>query len=570
MNSLEHQVPAGLNCDRLFKQVAWGVVLLALGLLLFARGLTRRDEGRYAEVAREMLQPGGDGWEMRLMGVRYYEKPPMLYWLSAASMKLLGRTDDAARLPLLGCLLLTLGLCFIWAQREWDGPSAEWGAALLATSIGFGVSMCLLLTDAPLTLFMTATALFTYSAFRVDATRRWLWLLLAALAAWGGVLTKGFIAIVLPAGTLFFWLLWERRLRDLWQWALLPALGVLIGLLAMCLWHIEQHNPGFNYRFIIEEHLQRFAGTRAIQGHPEPIWFYFPALLILAAPWSLFIPRAIRNLQLAGGLHRDAFSRFLMTWVAVIFIFFTASRGKLISYMLPLMPPLLLLLARHGMAPQPVSNSTADRRLWTLGAMLPMVAPLGVAIFWTVTRLGISTDFGPPTWISALPIATALIVTGALIFKRNTPNAATLFLIASLTLGAFASLTSPLAGDNFRVGFSDHRPFFKKIARLCEPPAKIVLCRKYLPALAFYLDEVPWFYGITDELAPGMAQEPDRRGIFSSASQLYAAIEAHPQHTFYAVLLKRNRDLLSQQGLRFKPTPLAEDLELVMLELENP
>jgi 4-amino-4-deoxy-L-arabinose transferase-like glycosyltransferase len=571
MTTTTEPLPAASAADRRLWRTAWLLLALAAFLFLFVRGLSHRDEGRYAEVAREMIAPGGDFWQMRLMGVRYYEKPPMLYWASAVSMKLFGPTAAAARLPLLIGMAATLALCFRWSRREWGAEAARVGAAVLFTCTGFIVAMSFLLTDPLLVMFFSATCLFLFEAHRPGADRPGRWLLAAAAAAWGGVLTKGFVAIVLPGAILFFWLLWERRLRELWRWSLIPAGLLFFAALAAVLWHLERHNPDFNYRFIVQEHFQRFVGSRRDQGHPEPFWYFVPVLPALLCPWVLFIPRAIRGILAGGDLKHDSFSRFLVVWAAAVFLFFSASSGKLMSYIMPMIPPMALLIARRGVAPVRSSADVVDRRLWSVGAFLPLLCPVGVAVFWLLARAGaLGDDFGPPSGVVLAPIAGGLSVLAWLWIRGHGKTPAGLLLAMAIAYVALGFLFGPLAGRDFLVGLRDNRAFCRDAARLVPPGDEVVLCNRHIPALAFYMDRVPWLYRVDDELTDGMLMEPDLPGIYDVAGAMNKAIRADSRRNFFAVVDKEDFEELWLQGLRFGPEILAEDRQLLLLRLRTP
>ena len=538
---------------------------------MFARDLSRRDEGRYAETAREMILPGGDFWEMRLMGVRYYEKPPMIYWLSGAAMKVLGINGAAARMPLFLSMLATLVLCHRWTRREWGADAAAIGTAVLGSSLGFLLAMGILLTDPVLVLFITATCLFLYEAYRPGRASSWRWVAAAAVAALGGTLTKGFIALLLPGATVFFWLVWERRLRELWRWSLLPTGILFLGALGAILWLIEQHNPDFTWRFIVQEHFQRFAGTREIQGHEEPFWYYVPVFLVLFCPWTFFIPRAVRNLRAQHDFKNDSFTRFLGVWTGVVFLFFSACSGKLITYIMPLVPPVSLWIARRGLLPLRSTDDSVDRHLWNLGALLPMLCPLGVGVFWALARSGlIADDFGMPREIVVLPILAGLVVWGWLEWKGHWKHFSGLFLLATTAFVALFVLFSPLTGADFATGLNDSSTFFREVGRRVSPSDELVICNKHMPAIAFYTGRIPWMYRVTDELADGMKMEPRLPGIFTTASALNAAMRSDSGKNYYAVLLKEHRSALVLQGLRFDPEGVVEDRELILLRLIAP
>jgi len=560
---------------RVIRRLWWGAALffvLGLMLFLFVRGIIRIDEGRYAETAREMIAEGGTAWEMRLMGVRYYEKPPMTYWLSAASMNVLGVGAAASRVPLLISILVTLSLCAVWTRRQWGKVAAKWGTIVLGASLGMVIGMSILLTDPLLVMFFTATCFLLFETYRSDGTgRRWPWLLAAAGAALGGVLTKGFVAIVLPGAILVAWLLWERRLRDLWRWSLLPVGIAFLGTLALVLWQIEIHNPGFNFQFIIQEHLQRFTGTRAIQGHPEPFWYYLPVLIAFAFPWSFFTLRAIRGMRTHQDLKGDSFSRFLLMWAGIVFLFFSVSSGKLMSYILPMMPPVLLLLARRGVLPARVDSDVKDRRQWNLGAFLPMLAPVGIAVFCVLARTQwVRMKMGPPTWISLLPAGILLLIWGWVLLRGYWKTLPGLLLVVAGGYLSFAFLTTSLAGPGFLAGLKIHDEFYQEVENVVGPEDVLVLCHQYDPAVAFSLERIPWMYFIRNELGSGMDMEPNLPNIYQDPKPLYLTMELEPDRTYYAVASLHHRERMEEAGIRFAPEPVVQDQALGLFEFLPP
>ncbi|HKF43522.1 MAG TPA: phospholipid carrier-dependent glycosyltransferase, partial [Thermoanaerobaculia bacterium] len=207
--------------------------------------LAEPDEARYAEIPREMLA-SGDFVTPRLNGIPYFEKPPLLYWANAASMRLFGATPWAARLP---SRLFSLGTLLVLMV----GTAAAWGAEIglaagilyLASPWGFVFSR-VNLTDAPLTFFFTATLFLARATLsRREARHPWKTLsLLTGLAAAGGFLTKGLVAIVLPGGILLLWCAVSRRTRFLSALLAGPALAAFLIVSAPWFVLAEKRNPG--------------------------------------------------------------------------------------------------------------------------------------------------------------------------------------------------------------------------------------------------------------------------------------------------------------------------------------
>lgn len=312
----------------------------AFFLLLGRVGLIEPDEGRYAEIPREMLERS-DFITPTLNYVAYFEKPPLHYWLTALSLKLFGLNEFAARF--VGALagLLTVLLVYYTARTLWGRREAIFSALVLGTSTGFLVQSRINLTDMTLTFCLSLALCCFILAAEKDQHKQWHYYCFY-LACGLALLAKGLIGIVFPAGIIFFYILLNRR------WSLLKEMrlpgGILILLAVTIPWFVlvSLRNPDFARFFFIHEHFQRFLTTA--HSRYQPFWFFIPILLLTMLPWSFFIPRALVQ-GMKTGFRQDKDSRFfLVVWVLFIFIFFSASHSKLIPYILPIFPPLAMLI----------------------------------------------------------------------------------------------------------------------------------------------------------------------------------------------------------------------------------
>ena len=329
------------------KVLPWIAVAWALSwfVLLDAHALFNPDEGRYAEIPREMLASGS--WLVpRLNGLVYIEKPPLQYWATAASFAVFGATEWAARLYTGVCGLLTVLVAWFTADRLW-GRSTAWRAGLMTASSLLVVLVSHHLTlDMSLTFFLTTmVASFCLAQHYRDEpsrARRWMWC--AWVAAALAVLTKGIVALVLPGLTLVLYSLLQGD-RTVWR-RLSPVSGVVLLLLIAAPWFVlmQREVPQFFDFFFVREHFQRFL-TR-ISDRYEPWWFFIPILVVGCLPWLLPAGRAVlfgwRTSPARGQFNAR---RFLWVWVVVTLCFFSASDSKLVPYILPLFPPLALLMA---------------------------------------------------------------------------------------------------------------------------------------------------------------------------------------------------------------------------------
>ena len=349
------------------------------------------DEARYAEIPREMLLSGN--WVVpRLDGVRYFEKPPMGYWLTAVSMKFLGETPMAIRLPTTLAVALTAFLIFIvvWqgSLRAWPKktrkekreerlvalecgeidllPSTPLVIASLATliylsSVGvFSVGNVALL-DSIFTFFLSATIVSFFFATEIEpgkgGFRRAFFLLFSGIFCGCAFLTKGFLALALPILILVPWLLWNRRFVDLFKLSWFPLLVAFVLVLP---WSLQIHwwdKDFWNY-FFWYEHVNRFLTPTANQ-HEEPFWFFLLRAPLLSLPWLFLVPAMVagficRREEDEGSVPEKSYVewdakerliRFTFLWFFLPFIFFSFSSGKLLTYMLPCLPPLSILMA---------------------------------------------------------------------------------------------------------------------------------------------------------------------------------------------------------------------------------
>ena len=320
---------------------ALAVFLLTSILGLGVRPLIAHDEARYAAIPAEMIA-SGDWTQLRLSGFRYYEKPPLGYWLTAASMSLLGPSTFAIRLP---CAIAggIAALAAWWVAvritgRRNDGPLAF---LVQATTIGPAVLATLALLDPPFAACIAVTLAAFWSACTSQGRARAAWLLLAGVAAGSGFLIKGLLALAIPGVAAMGFLVWERRWRDLAFMPWIPLLGA-IAAVAPVAWVMHRSEPDFWRYFIEVEHIRRFTNPDANQ-HPQPWWLYLAIFPVGAFMWTLAWPRAIAGLMADHRIRSGI--RFCLCWIALPMAALSMSSGKLPSYILPLYVPVSVLVA---------------------------------------------------------------------------------------------------------------------------------------------------------------------------------------------------------------------------------
>ncbi|MGH8288802.1 MAG: phospholipid carrier-dependent glycosyltransferase [Steroidobacteraceae bacterium] len=320
----------------------WGWVALAAVWLVTIqlRPMLDPDEGRYAEIPREMVASGN--WVTpRLDGLKYFEKPALQYWATAALYSLVGLSNWSSRLWTVALGFACLPLIYAWVARLYDRRAAVAAVALLAMSPYFGVIGHLDLLDAGFTFWMSATVFAFLRAQcapkRSSQERNWMLVCWAAAAL--AVLSKGIVVFVLAGGTL---ILYSAAEWDWRPWRRMHfALGVPIFLALAAPWFIlvSLRNPDFAPYFFIHEHFQRFLTREAQRIEP---WWYFLVLLALGAlPWLAPLGRAtVRAWQEPGLDWNFKPLKFLLIFSALTLVFFSISDSKLATYILPMFPPL--------------------------------------------------------------------------------------------------------------------------------------------------------------------------------------------------------------------------------------
>src|SRR5579859_2645724 len=329
--------------------LAWIVLAIAWFATAPVRPMLDPDEGRYAEIPREMLQ-SGDWVTPRFDGLKYFEKPPLQYWATAAVYAAVGLSEWSSRLWSLALGFACLTLVFTWTGSLYGREAGRAAALALAVSPYFLIVGHLNLLDAGFTLWLTA-AVFAFTRAQLAAVgsaaeRR------GMLAAWAlaalAVLSKGIVVGVLAGGALLIYTLLERDARPWRRLNLAGGVPLFAAIAAPWFIAVSLRNPGFAGFFFVHEHFARFLTT--VHQRVEPWWYFLPLLLLGALPWIAPLARGAA----AGWRERSATPapdaakpfrprRFLAVFAAWTLVFFSASGSKLAPYILPMFPPLAAL-----------------------------------------------------------------------------------------------------------------------------------------------------------------------------------------------------------------------------------
>jgi 4-amino-4-deoxy-L-arabinose transferase-like glycosyltransferase len=428
-------------------------LLLSLGWFgtLGIRPLYKADESRYGEISREMLATG-DWVTPRLNGFRYFEKPPLQYWSTAALFSVLGEKDWVARLWTALAGFAGIALVLYAGNRLWGAPAGAYAAAVLAGSPLYVLLGQVNTLDMGVSVFLAAALV----AFLLGHML-WFW---AACAL--AVLSKGLIGIVLPGAAILVFLLVKR------DWKLIgrirPIAGPVLFLAITAPWFIAaaRANPEFLHFFFVQEHFQRF--TSEMHHRVEPFWYFVPILLAGIGPWLLPFLRSLKP--------KDDATLLLLIWTGVVLLFFSASGSKLAPYILPIFPAAALLTGRTLAREWPA-------RLFFIQVILLVVVCAASA----VALPALAKNYAEyARWLAlAFGLMAVAAACAGLLARRGAAGPA----VVALAAGGLAATQIGLAGH---LTIAERFSVAATVARLAEPPPPGVP----VFAVAVYDHTVPW------------------------------------------------------------------------------
>lgn len=485
------------------------VLILLLAVVWFGplgyRALIKSDEGRYAEIAREM-HVSGDWVTPRMNDLKYFYKPPLQYWATAAAYGALGENEFAARLwPALTGFLTVLFAGFA-ARRVFGAVYALPVAAVLASAVWWNGLSHINALDGGVSSFM-AMALFALLLAQRDGIdrhveRNWMLACWAAMAL--AVLSKGLIGVVLPGAALVAYTLLAR------DWALWRRLHIVSGLIVFLAlaapWFVlvSRANPEFLQYFFVHEHFERF--LTSVHRRAAPWWYFVPLVLASVLPWLAGLPGAV-GAALRRGAQRNGFRPALLAlvWVAVIFLFFSASSSKLRSYILPLVPALALLIG-----------------LWLPGARRPAVLAIAVlAAALGIAGVGMA-PFGArladETWLVEayrafwlwIGAGAALLLAGSIALVAFELRGRRLAGIIALAAAGCAGTLIAMSGHEAVGRLTSARELVRAVGAQFAPDQPFYSVRFYDQTLPFYLKRTLTLVDYADEMAFGISREPHK------------------------------------------------------------
>jgi 4-amino-4-deoxy-L-arabinose transferase-like glycosyltransferase len=521
------------------------------------------NEAFYVETPREMMEQRDYvtptfNYEPRL------NKPVLSYWIVAGFYRVFGVSVAVQRAPIaLGALILILtAACLARAastngghrdrQSSATGIRTATEAALWA-GLGLAVTPRLLMfarrifIDVYISMFFGLTLLFFVLAERVPGRRR-TWLALMYVAAGLGTLTKGPVAIVLPALAFGLYLLWHGELRRL-KSMMLPA-GALIVLLIVAPWYVAlylRHGWGPVTEFVFGENVARYTTGVGVDSERGPL-FYLPVLISDSFPWSMFLVAAAMSWWRArkAGTAKEPAQRIrtlLGIWVVVFVAFFTASAAKQDLYIFPIAP------AVAALAGVTIASGLAAAVRWSTVATGAIITLAGAGVLYL---------FGPGASVYALrgavamggtAVAGGLFVAGAAATNRVRESLFAIVITFIILNWVFVLRVLP--------DFERFKPvpgFAETLAPRMKPDDALITYDEALPSLVFYLRRHIDPYFLPDEV---FERFRENRGVYAIMSpenyaELAPRIKAHTciidRRPTFNVKLKNmlNRDSLPE------------------------
>jgi 4-amino-4-deoxy-L-arabinose transferase-like glycosyltransferase len=392
----------------------------AIAMLLFVGGpdVSRTQEARVLETAREMLASGWRGWIVpHINGQVRLEKPPLAYWLAAVSFKIFGVGAGAGRLPFALIGWLMIGLVYRIGYQLFNRQAGIAAAAALLGSYLFFWATRLAETDGPAALFTTAAVWWAWRGLNFD---RWIDLQISAIAV-GLILMSKHGDVVYPLLFLVGWIIVERRWADGWKW-LASGAPITILIVGAPWWIAILKIFGFA---TLKKEMHDITYGR---DHPGTMLSYIPWIAVAVAPWVGLVVLAVIGSVRQWTL--DSRLRFILIWAASILLPLCCIGNKQIHYLLPLMMPLMVLtgwLVRRALKGQISAGEFSWFRLVLLITLLSGPIAAGALFFFARHSRG-AIEFQDVVLAAMLAIFCAF---GLAVFTRNPPVAAMVVFFAA-------------------------------------------------------------------------------------------------------------------------------------------
>lgn len=533
------------------------------------------DEGRYSEIAREMIATG-DYITPRVNGVAFLDKPVLYYWLQACAMQLFGVKEWALRLfPMLSGIF---GCLYVYAcgRLLFNRRTALLAAIILGTTpLYFGAAHYANM-DLEVATWITCTLLSFITAIESSGQRRSILLFLAYCFAALAFLTKGLIGIAFPAMIAGSWI------ALLWRWRLLTQIHLVKGLILFTLlvtpWYVlvQRANPEFLHFFFVTQQVTRFL-SKATFNNPTPVWFYLPVILVGFVPWTCFLFQALTT-QLRAVLQQrteHTTELFLLLWFGIVLAFFSMPHSKMVGYILPVFAPLALLVGRY-LSHSWSSHSRCNQMSTVISFIIVslfIASGFGLTAYYRLFELPIG--FTPYAYIITGIFAGSALIS-ALTLKQNTWRTP----IIIYTLSSIMLCLTVVAGAH-TLNQNSAKPLVEKLKTIIKPDDEVVSYYKFYQDVPLYLQRrmtivANWsapdiaykdnwvrelWYGMAfQETSTWLINEPTFWDRWNSKKRLFVFVNTNyfdqfkAQTKHYFILDKHNDIILISNQLTNSPT----------------
>ena len=535
------------------------LVLLALSAFLFFFGLGERsfrnpDEGRYAEIAKEMVTSGN--WlEPRLYGVDYLKKPILFYWLLAVSFKLWGFTEWAARaVPAIFGVFGVLA-AFFFAKRFFDVKTAFYSSLILVSNFWYLEIGRYLLIDMVFSFFVVSGLYFFYLGVREPQHSRKYFVLFYACVALS-FLSKGVTGLIIPAVTIVPYLLLTKQLRARFLNMDL-GLGILIFSLIVLPWfiRISLAQPEFLHTFFFREHVMRFVSSSF--EHQERWYYYFALLPVLLMPWSLFPEPLKRAFSVSKEPHFKDTKLFLLPAGFALIVFYSLSKGKLLTYLLPSVPFLSILIGHgwsrweaEGFKKEPFKTGSA----WALALLFVLG---GLTIFLTLFFPSLFHELESMEFLRTVKMMAGLVMLGSFLGLVSIRRRRIDHFFYSMAL-MMALVSFPLfLGMNALNRFYTTKPFAEVLKPKLKPGDLVFIydAPGAFYDFRFYLNAPVKLVGLSGELELAKGDK-EAQGAFVTEEEFYKLLN---QRKKVYCLLRKSDFMGMEEAVRKNLVVLSQD-----------
>jgi 4-amino-4-deoxy-L-arabinose transferase-like glycosyltransferase len=441
------------------------------------------DEGRYSEIAREMVI-SGDYITPRSNGVIFMDKPILYYWLQAIAINMFGLKEWALRfwpasIGVLGCFVV-----YITGRLLFNRQTGILSATILAINpLYYGASHYANL-DIELAVFISNSLLFFITSLRASfQTKRIIYAIGAYFFAGLAILTKGLMGLVFPMAIIGIWIVLLRRWQTFQKLNLMIGMAIILGIAAP--WYIimQKTNPDFFYFFFYVQHVLRFFSAIELNSK-EPFWFYVPVLIAGFFPWSLFFLQSsyqkIRNIYNAG-TYRET-ELFLLVWMFFIFIFFTVQTTKTLGYILLMLPAMSLFVGSYFST---LWNDCQSSKGYRLGIQGIILLCCFIAIILPIATYFPSLEVFKKAALYLNALAIISLAMGITIFFVRKKNVLIIFICLAMTTGVFLLMLSVSAKA---LNYKTIKPLSVQIKPYLKENDEIVSYSNYYFDLPIYLN----------------------------------------------------------------------------------